>query len=188
MLFGAAVACAGDRTETVTIDSVTYTVPARWVGKKLDSVQVADPSKLVRLPAELSYEDFRVYVTPDTRAAFVKMAAAAKKDSIDLIADSGYRSAEMQRRIFRRRLAEGKTFEQVSQFVAPPGYSQHQTGRALDLVPSEARFAHTRIYKWLKKHAGEYGFVESIPEPAKGSGEWYWEAWHWYYAGKSTGK
>ncbi len=184
LLLGGLSCRAAEPPDTVTIDSVVYTVPPRWVGKKLDSSLIADPQKLVRLPEELSFEDSRIYVTRATRDAFVKMAAAAKKDSILLTADSGYRSASFQRRIFRRRMAEGKTFEQVAAFVAPPGYSQHETGRALDLVPSEARFAHTKTYEWLKKHAGEFGFVESIPEPPKGSGYWYWEAWHWYYQGK----
>lgn len=183
-VLGGGACRAGDSPETVTIDSVTYKVPARWVGRKLDSSRVADESKLVPLPAELCPEGTRVYVTPATRTAFIRMAAAAKKDSILLKADSGYRSAAFQRRIIRRRMAEGRTFDQVCQFVAPPGYSQHQTGRALDLVPSEAVFANTPTYAWLKKHAGKYGFVESIPKPPKNGGDWYWEAWHWYYKGK----
>lgn len=172
-------AIGGECSETITIDSVEYRVPAEWCGQRLDSSQIADPAKLVKLPAELSFEDYSIYVLPETRDAFVLMAAAAKKDSVDLIADSGFRSAGYQRRIISRRLAEGEKPDKVLSMVAPPGYSQHESGFALDLVPSEARFAKSEAYRWLKSHASKFGFFETYPDSA--GRKHPWEPWHWAY-------
>jgi len=165
--------------ETVVIDSVEYNVGERWCGQRLDSTAVADPTTLVRIPEQFCFEQFRIYVRPVVRDAFVLMAEAAAADSVDLIADSGFRSATFQARIISRRMEEGDTFERLIRFVAPPGYSQHETGRALDLVPSEARFVYTPVYEWLKENAAEFGFVESLPEDTSGFAAR--ESWHWYY-------
>ena len=170
---------ADECAEIITIDSVEYSVPARWCGNKLDSTQIADPETLVRLAEELTYEDYRIYVLTDVKAAFSRMAEAAKQDSIDLIVDSGYRSASFQERIIRQRLEDGQNMQEVLTMVAPPGYSEHETGRAVDLVPSEALFASSKIYLWLTENASRFGFRESYPESTADSISW--EPWHWYY-------
>jgi len=168
-----------DSIETVIIDSVEYLVPSRWLGLKIDSTRIADTQTLKRLPTELCLDSSRIYVHPMLRAKFVKMADAARKDSVRLLVDSGYRSASFQKRIIKRRMEEGEMFADIARFVAPPGYSEHETGMAVDLVPSEARFVHTETYRWLKTHGHEFGFVESIPEDSTGIR--YWESWHWLF-------
>ena len=180
LTLAAAPSCAQCR-ETITVDSVEYEIPDRWCGKKLDSTQLADKTRLVRLPDSLTFQDYRIYVMPAVRDAFVRMADAARRDSIFLIVDSGFRSADFQRRIIKRRLAAGEPFERIARHVAPPGYSRHETGRAIDLVPSEARFAHTPMYRWLKEYAREYGFEETYPEPKGDPDGLWWESWHWEY-------
>ncbi len=163
----------------MTIDSVEYELTEQWHGQKIDSLDYADKTKLVQLPNELTYQDYRIFLTAETRDAFVQMAEAAKRDSITLIVDSGYRSPEFQARIIKRRMKTGESFARVIRFVAPPGYSQHHTGKACDLVPSEVRFAKSRIYNWLKENASMFGFYETYPnnEESKLS----WEPWHWFY-------
>lgn len=165
--------------ETVIIDSVEYHVTELWCGRALDSTAIAKPEQLVQLPQELTYEDYRIYVLPVTREAFVNMAAAALEDSVELIADSGWRSLSFQRRIIRNRMAAGDSFDKVLNSVAPPGYSEHHTGRALDLCPSEARFAFTETYIWLVAHAAEFGFYETLPKDPHAP--LTWESWHWTY-------
>lgn len=175
---GASVATEPCR-DSVVIDGVTYPVTRQWCGLRLDSTELADPATLVPLPQRLTFEDSRIYVTPATRDAFVKMAEAAARDSVELIADSGFRSVGFQRRIIRRRLAAGDSFERIIHMVAPPGFSQHHTGRALDLVPSEAAFARTRAYRWLKQHAARFHFHETYPDsPGR---RHPWESWHWTF-------
>ncbi|MFQ5499001.1 MAG: D-alanyl-D-alanine carboxypeptidase family protein [Candidatus Zixiibacteriota bacterium] len=165
--------------ETVMIDSVTYTIPDHWCGRALDSAALADPEELVVLPDDCTFQDYRIFLTREARDAYIEMAFVAREDGIDLIADSGYRSAEYQRRIFRRRMAAGESFSSAARFVAPPGYSSHQTGCSVDLVPSEARFAHTPQYAWLRANAHRFGFGESYPEDS--SSVLSWESWHWSF-------
>lgn len=171
---------ADECAEFVTIDSVEYSVPVRWCGNKLDSTQIAVPEMLVRLADELTYQEYRIYVLPEVKAAFSRMAEVAKRDSIDLIVDSGYRSASFQRRIIRQRLEAGQDMQEILTMVAPPGYSEHETGCAVDLVPSEALFASSKIYLWLTENASRFGFRESYPESTADSMSW--EPWHWYYS------
>jgi D-alanyl-D-alanine carboxypeptidase len=180
----AGCARADDCVETIMIDSVEYRLSEQWCGTKLDSAEIAQPGTLVQLPQANTFEDYRIYVTRATRDAFVAMATAAKKDSVQLIADSGFRSPGFQQRIIKRRLEAGETFERIISMVAPPGYSQHHTGRALDLVPSEARFAHTPAYAWLTAHAARFGFHETYPDSPDGLHPW--EAWHWVYVPDSA--
>lgn len=166
--------------EYITVDSVEYLLPARWCGKKIDTNLIAETSLLVKLPQELTFEDYKIYADQSARDAFVDMAEKAKEDSIELIVDSGFRSASFQKRIIEKRLATGEEYLKVINYVAPPGYSQHETGRALDMVPSEARFVHTDIYKWLQTNANQFGFYETYPEDK--TGVIPWEPWHWYYS------
>lgn len=157
-------------------------MPQRWCGRKLEKSDLADSKKLARLPRDLSSDSSKIYVTLETKKALTKMAAAAQKSGISLIVDSGFRSVWYQRQIIRRRMQEGENYEKLITFVAPPGYSEHHTGRAVDFVPSEARFAHTKTYKWLKENAADFGFFETYPENTTGTIPW--ESWHWVYISK----
>ena len=170
---------AEDCHETVVIDSVEYSVGERWCGKMIDSARLADTDCLVRVPDECCFDDYRIYVDSATRDAFVQMAGTAKADSIFLILDSGYRSARYQERIIMRRMAEGEKFADIVRYVAPPGYSEHETGCTVDMVPSDPSFARTPAYKWLKENAGRFGFIESSPKDS--TGLMPWEPWHWSY-------
>ncbi|UCE25773.1 MAG: M15 family metallopeptidase [Candidatus Zixiibacteriota bacterium] len=165
--------------ETVLIDSVEYLVGERWCDSKLDSTELAEQARLVRIPEEYSFEDYRIYVDLDARDAFVTMAEAGRKDSVFLIVDSGYRSARYQEKIFIKRMAEGEKFAEIIRYVAPPGYSLHETGRTIDMVPSDASFARTDAYRWLIENAGQFGFIESSPKDT--TGLMPWEPWHWTY-------
>ncbi len=170
--------------DSLAINDSTYAIPEFWCARWIDSTSWADPVELSRVPDRFTFEEYRIYLLKEARDAFVTMAQDAKKDSIDLLIDSGYRSPDFQRRIISRRLKKGEPFERIVKHVAPPGYSEHHTGRAFDLVPSEAAFAFTPAYDWLKKNAPRYGFRESYPEASPES--LWWESWHWYYVGDTA--
>jgi hypothetical protein len=69
---------------------------------------------------------------------------------------------------------------------APPGFSQHSTGLAVDFDPVEDNFKDTDGYTWLKANAGKYGFKESYPVGTnKGAG---YEPWHWQFEGNAEYK
>lgn len=97
-----------------------------------------------------------------TATAFRAMAKAAAKKGIELAIRSGFRSHEKQKELYRDyRRGWGH-------LAARPGYSNHQSGRALDIYIDDYR-----VYEWLKEHARDYGFRRTVRR----------EAWHWEYVG-----
>lgn len=93
-----------------------------------------------------------------TARAFKKMAAAAEHDGIDLSIYSGFRTHQRQKELYRA-FREG-----WGNKAARPGFSNHQSGRALDLrVDGD-------VLRWMSRHARRFGFAQTVRgEP------WHWE-------------
>ena len=132
-------------------------------------------------------DDGREYrLTPSAAAAWRTMKRAAAAEGVVLNLISAFRSIDRQIEILREKLAEGQTVEEILSASAPPGYSEHHTGRAIDIdtdgaPPLEIEFEGTPAFAWLTTHAGRFGFVLSFP---KGNRYGYqYEPWHWYYSG-----
>jgi D-alanyl-D-alanine carboxypeptidase len=130
-------------------------------------------------------EDGREYLlTPGAAAKWREMSAAALSDGVVIKIGSAFRSVDRQAEIIRDKLAEGLSLGAVLCVSAPPGYSEHHTGRAIDVTtdegaPLEPEFEKTRAFRWLSKNAGRFGFVLSFPA---GNPHGYdYEPWHWCF-------
>lgn len=167
-------------TETFTLLGDPHPVPARWCGQVIEPASLPSAVDLVRVPADFSFEGYRIYLAPRARDAFVRMAEQATRDGIRLRIDSGYRSRSYQASLLLRRIEEGQDLREVLRVIAPPGYSEHETGRAVDLVPSDPEFAREPTYEWLRRHAGSFGFRETYP--LREGTDAPWEPWHWSLA------
>ena len=167
--------------ETVMIADHSHSVGNQWCGKKLDPSFRADPNRLARLPEPLTYKDLGIYLLRPVRDAWVRMADAASEENVVFHVNSGYRSARYQEEIIVRRLNEGKPFKEIIRFIAPPGYSEHESGRAVDLTSSQSPFHVSEAYSWLKQNAARFGFRESYPKDDPSPIPW--EPWHWYFSG-----
>ena len=128
-------------------------------------------------------EDGRQYqLTPTAAAAWRTMKAAAAADGIVLYLGSAYRSVARQVEIIRTKLDAGDTIDHVLTLCAPPGYSEHHTGRAIDIATPgspelEEVFETTAAFRWLTEHAADFGFTLSYP---RGNSDGYvYEPWHW---------
>jgi D-alanyl-D-alanine carboxypeptidase len=97
-----------------------------------------------------------------TAIAFRAMARAAAKAGLKLRIRSGFRSHAKQKRLYKDYVRGH------GHLAARPGYSNHESGRALDIYITDYR-----VYEWLKQHAAEFGFHRTVPG----------EAWHWEYLG-----
>ncbi len=121
-------------------------------------------------------------LTPGTAAAWRRMKQAALDEGHILIPISGFRSVARQTRIIREKLAAGQPIEAILRFVAAPGFSEHHTGRAVDIggpgaLTLEEDFGRTAAFRWLRKHAGKFGFTLTFPRGNRyGIG---YEPWHW---------
>jgi hypothetical protein len=104
-------------------------------------------------------------VETHTAKAFRVMQKAAHKAGVKLSIRSGFRSFKKQAELYKDyRKGRGN-------LAAPPGFSNHESGRALDLYVTDHH-----AYDWLREHAGTYGFHRTVPG----------EAWHWEYLGDET--
>ena len=167
--------------ETVIIDTLRYQVPEPWTGNRLFPTS-RNLDELKQIPREHTYEGSEIYILADAYPAMVEMLEQARRDGIDLRVESAYRSINYQARIFVRMIKKGRTFEDIVRYVAPPGYSQHMLGTAMDFYPSNWEFAETEQYRWLQENASKFGFEESYSKNNRY--RMPWEAWHWNYTGE----
>lgn len=145
-----------------------------------------EPPELVTVPCHPAPKDAdTVYLlTPASCKAWLRMQEAARAQGIPLALVSAYRSVERQREIIAAKLALGQTITEILTSVAPPGYSEHHTGRAIDIGTSEEAaleevFETTDSYQWLNQHARSFGFVMSYPR--NNPEGFVFEPWHWCY-------
>jgi D-alanyl-D-alanine carboxypeptidase len=110
------------------------------------------------------------------------MRARARESEIQLLPLSGFRSVDRQVEIIRGKLALGETIDRILRTIAAPGYSEHHSGRAIDIgtpgaLPLEESFAETKAFAWLERHAAGFGFTLSFPK--NNSRGFVYEPWHW---------
>jgi len=130
-----------------------------------------------------------IYVHKDIYDNFKEMQFKASQRGISLQLLSGYRSIDLQRDIFyQNKSIRNQTAIERSRDSAPPGYSEHSTGYAIDVGDGnhpnthfEVEFEQTPAFKWMKRFASKYHFVLSFP-PNNKQGVTY-EPWHWRYEG-----
>jgi zinc D-Ala-D-Ala carboxypeptidase len=115
-------------------------------------------------------------------ARWTELQAAARRADVTLLLVSAFRSLEYQQQIFERKIATGQSLEQILKVNTPPGYSEHHTGRAVDVttpgcLPLSEEFETTAAFDWLVRNGGRFGFVMTYPR-GNPFGVAY-EPWHW---------
>jgi D-alanyl-D-alanine carboxypeptidase len=123
-------------------------------------------------------------LAPNAASAWRKLKMAAEGDGVILQIVSAFRSVAYQRQIIERKLAAGKTMEEILRVSAAPGYSEHHTGRAIDITSSGCKplteeFEQTPEFAWVVRHAKDFGFLMTYPRNNK-FGVIY-EPWHWTF-------
>jgi D-alanyl-D-alanine carboxypeptidase len=156
--------------------------PARIAQKNL----LFQPEPVELVIAAIGDDGREHRLTPAAAAAWRAMSAAALADGVTLKIVSAFRSIERQAEIVRAKRERGLSIDTILEVSAPPGYSEHHTGRAIDVttdgVPAlELEFERTAAFRWLLANAARFGFFLSYPE---GNAHGYaYEPWHWCYAG-----
>ena len=153
-----------------------------------------DPRVLGHLPySEISMEKLvliepNIKVHIDMRDSLLNMREEAKKDGIYLVFLSGYRSINLQNDIFYSlKSIRNQEAAERARVSAPPGYSEHSTGFAIDIGDAtqretdfETEFQNTDAFKWLTKNAAKFHFKLSFTKDNKYID---YEPWHWRYEG-----
>ncbi|MEZ5491431.1 MAG: M15 family metallopeptidase [Gammaproteobacteria bacterium] len=123
-------------------------------------------------------------LVPAAHEAWLAMRGAARRDGVELLLISAFRGIDYQRDLIRRHLEAGRQLDDILRVIAAPGFSEHHTGRALDLASSECidleeRFEKTIAFQWLERESCEFGFTLSYPRHNP-FGIAY-EPWHWCF-------
>jgi D-alanyl-D-alanine carboxypeptidase len=102
---------------------------------------------------------------------------------------SGFRSVRYQADLIRKKLAAGQDIATILKVNAAPGFSEHHTGKAVDVAtpgtrPLSEEFDASAAFDWLRRNARRYGFAMPY-----GRGNVYgfaYEPWHWSQLGIQT--
>ncbi len=147
------------------------------------------PEDLVEVSSKYAYDGNNL--RSNAYEAFKDLWNAANEAGIKFIINSTYREYSKQASIYedyKNWYGEKKADAQA----ARPGYSEHQTGLAIDVFSSDNQlsgtFKDSEGYKWLKDNAYKYGFIERYPEGKEYLTGYEFESWHWRFVGKEAAK
>ncbi len=154
--------------------------------RQLSSLYV--PDDLVTIDADYVKADGDIEIERNVAQAFYKMAEAASEDGMELMVSSGYRSYKDQEEVTNTYLElYGQNY--VDNYVAKPGFSEHQTAMSLDIASKSVdTFVNSDEYSWMMDNAYKYGFILRYPKSKEDITGYKCEAWHYRYVGKKIAK
>ena len=125
-------------------------------------------------------------LTPQTAASWQDMCAAAEASGVVLLIVSGYRSFEYQASLIRKKINAGQSLGDILAVNAAPGFSEHHSGRAIDIAspgtrPLTEEFETSAAFAWLQSNAAAFGF--SMSYPRGNAAGFIYEPWHWAKSG-----
>lgn len=171
--------CDARQRRTIIAAAHALGVPRNYARRR-GLRQVREPARLD--PVGLDIHGRMQWLVPEAARALAAMRIRAVEAGIVLKVVSAYRSADYQLEILRRKLVVGQSIERILAVSAAPGYSEHHSGRAVDLTtpgthPLEEEFERSLAYAWLRRNARRFGFWLSYP---RGNvHELAFEPWHW---------
>ncbi len=150
------------------------TLPNTYIPKNL-----VDPRPFIMTAGNVP-----VCITKTTATQFYNMVQDMKKEGMNLMLVSGYRSFGDQQYLYKK---EGPTMNKGQyERVAVGGHSEHQLGTAIDIASmtkSGVAFGTTSESAWIKANAASYGFILSYNENHEEQTGYMYEPWHLRYVG-----
>ena len=193
-----------DMDPGIVINSVNIGLDKTWhsdavIAENTDSKQVL-VNKLNRLPENyeaknlvpvgtlyMKYRNSGYMLDAEAYYKYVEMYDAAAKEGIYLKMVSAYRTEDYQRNLYNSYVRNyGQAY--AEKYSAQPGYSEHQTGLAVDINSLYTSFENSKEYAWLKQHAHEYGFIERYKKGREYITGYAYEPWHYRYVGTEAAK
>ena len=144
------------------------------------------PEDLTDISVQYCYGDNEV--SNEVYQKYISMYNAAKEEDLYLIITSAFRDYEFQDQLWNQ-YAKSQGEEWADSVAARAGHSEHQTGLTLDIVTYNSNmndFENTDEFKWLQKHAHEYGFIMRYPKDKEDITGYDYESWHYRYVGVET--
>lgn len=120
--------------------------------------------------------------------AYKQFTKSAKSAGVNVVPISGYRSYGQQQNLYEDYVAR-YGLETAEDLAARPGYSEHQTGLAMDVgnpggvCALQACFADTPVGRWAAQEGWKYGFIIRYPAGKETTTGYAYEPWHLRYVG-----
>jgi D-alanyl-D-alanine carboxypeptidase len=154
-------------------------IPEGYGPERMIPVQM-EAASLVSIGPDIYQREQRM--APAAAVAWRKMQDAARTDGVELQIVSAYRSVDYQAGIIQKKLENGQQIGDILRVSAAPGFSEHHTGRALDLTTPgfavlEEEFENSDAFSWLNRRAGSFQFRMSFPRD--NPHQVAYEPWHW---------
>lgn len=177
----------------IGIDSEYYTNTKEAVNKNKNTILVNkynylnedyEPDDLEKI--SLEYARSGMMLRKEAKDQFEAMAKAASKEGLTLVVTSSYRDYDYQESLYNNYAKrDGK--EAADTYSGRPGFSEHQTGLAIDIYDGETlytKFESTNEFKWMQKNAYKYGFILRFPKDKENLTGYMYESWHYRYVGE----
>lgn len=171
--------CTTQQRRAVVARSRALGVPADY-GRSRALTIVREPAFLHFIGIDIHARE--QWLAPPAARAFLRMRDQAAHDRVPLQLVSAFRSTQYQLGILERKLERRQSIEDILRVSAAPGYSEHHSGRAIDLTTPgfaalEDAFEQSDAFAWLVLNAARYGFALSYPRgnPHRIA----YEPWHW---------
>lgn len=145
------------------------------------------PSDLVIISSNYSWGTIGSQkIRKEAYDAFLNMWNAANNEGIYLMVSSSYRDYASQEEVYNGfKSLKGEKY--ADSIAARPGYSEHETGLALDIFTkkdsNKNTFKDTQAYTWLKENSYKYGFILRYPDDKVDITGYDFESWHYRYVG-----
>ena len=173
-----------DYTDSVLVDEFSTDMV---INKHRHLSEDFKPNDLVEASLEYASEN-GIFLSRLAYNAFKSMSDAASKEGYGIVINSAYRSFQDQQDItdlYFKYYGQ----EYVDKYIAKPGYSEHQTGLAIDVgSKSVSIFANSKENTWMLDNAYKYGFIQRYTKRDENLTGFRYEAWHYRYVGKEIAK
>lgn len=172
--------CRNDGERTALLNRAFALGVPRDYGRARQLRLQREPARLAEIGVDIHGR--QQWLQPRAARACTSMLAASARDGIELQIVSGFRSIEYQLGIIERKLVRGQAMDEILRVSAAPGYSEHHSGRCVDLTTPgfaelEEPFENSPAFAWLQTNATHFGFALSYPRGNR-HGIVY-EPWHW---------
>lgn len=153
----------------VIIVNKTYSLPSSFA-----------PNNLEDINGYIKVVDF-------VKEAFLELTKAGQNEGVNIYASSGYRTYKNEEYIYEGYVnRKGITYADA--YFAKGGYSEHQTGLAIDVNIVDTSFENTKESNWLRDNSYKYGFIIRYPSGKENITGYSSVPWHIRYVGKKLAK
>ena len=126
-----------------------------------------------------------------------EMLTDGSSEGLQFVVASGYRDRDLQQQLLDEDIEADmqnggmswqEAYDKETMETMPPGYSEHSTGLAVDLVALDYQILdggqeQTPENQWLQENCSRYGFILRYPEGKEAVTDIHYESWHFRYVG-----